>query len=117
MVTATTGQAQFLDLVTKEVKSVSFYISDVVGAKFTWSQQGAAGAGSGTTVQFKNPVQIIDISILTGPTVMTGWYWSSYDTPIPSSNNLISPNLTTVQTRNFTRTAFGAGALISATQF
>lgn len=117
MVTPTTGTMQVRDLVTNEVKAVSFYISDVVAAKFKWAQQGVAGSGSSDYVQFKNPVVIEDISIIVGPTVATGWYWLSGDTPVTASNNLIATNLTSVQNRNFTRTGFAASSLIGAVQF
>ena len=117
MVTATTAQVVFRDLVTNEKYAVSAYISDVAAALWTWSKQGAAVAGSSNVIQFKNAVVVDDISIIAGPTVISGWYWLSAQTPIANTNNLIAPNYTTILVRNFTRTGFAAGQLIQAIQF
>ena len=117
MVTATTGTVTFRGLNTKMAQSVSIYISDVIGAKVTFNPNGAAASTSDTTVKFDEPVVVEDVSIITGPTVATGFNWYSRGVIVPNTANLISPNLTTNASRNFTRTAFAAGRLISAVQF
>jgi hypothetical protein len=117
MVTATTGTITFRGLKTGNQYSTSCYISDVVGAKVTFSPNGVAGTGSDTTVQFDEDVQIIDVAIITGPTVATGFSWYSRGVIVTNSATLISPNLTTNPNRNFPRIAFASGRLISAVQF
>lgn len=117
MVTATTGTVTFRGLKTKTPYSCSLYISDVVAAKVTFNPNGAAAAGSDTNVQFDEDVVIEDVSILTGPTVATGFSWYSRGVVVANSATLISPNLTTNPSRNFPRLAFAAQRLISAIQF
>jgi len=117
MVTATTMSVRFRDLKTNEHKSVSGYISDVIGTKMKWNQAGIASATTDDTIQFENPVVIEDVSILTGPTVSVGFNWYARNTIIASSATLISPNLTTNASRSFPSIAFGAGTLISAREF
>lgn len=117
MVTATTGVATFKGLQTGKVYSTSLYISDVVGAKLTWNPAGAAVAGSDTNVQFDENVMLTDISIITGPTVATGFNWYSRGVIVPNSATLISPNLTTNASRSFNPVSFSAAKLISAVQF
>jgi hypothetical protein len=117
MVTATTGQATFKGLQTGKIYTPSIYISDVAAALITWNMQGAAAAGSSNQIQFTEDVQLIDIAIISGPTVISGFYWSSAYIPVPSSNQLISTIYTTIQTRSFTPQAFKAGRIVQATQF
>jgi hypothetical protein len=117
MVTATTGYAKFRDLTTGEDLTCNYYISDVIAAKITWNQQGAAASGSDTSVQFKNAVQLIDLATITGPTVMTGWNWYSGGVIVPSSATQLGATINTLNSRSFPRIGFKAGALISAIQF
>lgn len=117
MVTATTGTITFKGLKSGKPYSASIYISDVVAAKVTFNPNGAAGSGSDTTIQFDEPVQVIDVSILTGPTVATGFNWYSRGVLVSNSATLISPNLTTNAQRSFPPVAFDSGRLISAVQF
>ena len=75
MVTTTTGFAKFRNLKDGSDLTCQYFISDVVGGKLTWNQQGAAVAGSDSTLQFSDPVQLVDLATVTGPTVMAGWNW------------------------------------------
>jgi len=116
MVTATTGTVTWRGK-SGRVYSSSMYISDVAAAKVTFNPNGAAVAGSDTTLQFDEDVVLIDVSILTGPTVATGFNWYSRGVIVANSATLISPNLTTNAQRSFPPVGFVAGRLISAVQF
>jgi len=118
MVTATTGTATFKGMGNmKRTYAVSLYISDVVGARILWNANGVAGATSDNYVQFTEPVILSDVSILTGPTVMTGFRMQSGAVDVPQSAILIATNLTTIQTRNAPNIGFAAQSQIGAVQF
>jgi hypothetical protein len=117
MVTATTATVSFRGLKTNRDYSVSAYISDVVGARVLFNANGVAGTASDSYVQFNEPVVVSDVSILTGPTVATGFRLQSGAVDVPQSATLIATNLTTIQTRNFPRVGFSAMSQIGAVQF
>ena len=118
MVTATTMTASFQGVgALKRPYNVSGYISDVVGAKVLWNANGVAGTGSDTYVQFGEPVILTDISVLTGPTVMTGMRFQSGGVDVPQSATLIATNLSTVIGRNAPKIGFAAQSQIGAIQF
>jgi len=116
MVTATTMTMNFRGQSGRQY-STSGYISDVVGAKVTFSQNGAAGSTSDTFIQFDEPVVLNDVAILTGPTVATGFTLTAGGNTVPSSAILISPNLTTNANRNSPNIGFKTRTLIGAVQF
>jgi hypothetical protein len=117
MVTATTATFSFKGTQSGRNYSTSGYISDVVGAAITFSQNGAAASTSPTFIQFQEPVVLVDVAVLTGPTVATGWTMTAANNTIPSSACLISPNLTTNANRSVPAIGFNARALIGAVQF
>jgi len=117
MVTATTMQISLQGLISKRTYSISGYISDVVGAKVLWNQNGVAGTTSDNYFQLSEPTQLRDIAIITGPTVATGFNLQSGGQNVPGSAILISPNLTTNNNRSVPAIGFKAGSLIGAVQF
>ena len=117
MVTTTTGSATFVGLKTGTKRTVSIFISDVVGAAVTFNVNSIAAAGSSQYAQFDEPVVLGDVAILTGPTVATGFVWQSGTTMIPNSVTMISPNLTTNPQRVCPTIRWNAGSLIGAQQF
>jgi len=116
MVTATTATLSFKGR-SGRVYNVSGYISDVIGAAVTFNPNGAAASTSPSTFQLPEDVVLVDVSILTGPTVATGMVMQSGSTNIPNSNLLIAANLTSVQNRNAPNIGFSAKSLIGAVQF
>jgi hypothetical protein len=114
MVTATTMQVKFRG---SRDYLVSGYISDVIGAKVKWNQNGVAGATSDDYVQFTEQVRLIDVSVLTGPTVMTGFNLQSGGQNVPGAAILISPNLSTNPQRSISQVLFRPSSLIGAVQF
>ena len=117
MVTATTMTMVLKGLQSGRKYSVSGYISDVVGAKVLFNQNGVAGSGSDNYFQLPEAAVLEDIAVITGPTVMTGFNLQSGGQTIPGSAILIGPNLTTIATRNAPSIGFKAGSLIGAVQF
>jgi hypothetical protein len=117
MVTATTMQVTMTGLRSRRKYAISGYISDVIGAKVLWNQNGAAGATSDNYFQLQEDVVLTDIAVLTGPTVMTGFVIQTGGQTIPGSTILISPNLTTNAQRSVPTIGFKTGSLIGATQF
>lgn len=117
MVTATTATILFKGASSGRQYATSAYISDVIGAKILFSQNGVAGTGSDTFIQFPEPVVLQDVAVLTGPTVATGWTFTAAGNTVPSSACLISPNLTTNANRSVPNIGFNTRALIGAVQF
>ena len=117
MVTATTGSATFVGLKTGTKRTVSMYVSDVVGASVRFNMNSIASATTSEYAQFDEPVVLGDVAILTGPTVATGFVWQSGTTVIPNSVTMISPNLTTNPQRVCPTIRWNAGSLIGAQQF
>lgn len=117
MVTATTGTATFKGRSTGRTYAASIYISDVVAAKVTFNMNGAAGAGSDAFWQAPEDVQLIDVAIITGPTVATGFTWLSGGASVPGSATLISPNLTTNASRSAPNIGFRSQSFVTAVQF
>jgi len=118
MVTATTGTATFKGLQSGKIYTPSLYISDVSAAAVLWNQNGAATSSSDSTLQFNEDVQLIDLAIISGPTVITGFTWYAGGTVVPASNQLIATCYTSVVSgRSFNPVGFKASRLISAKQF
>jgi hypothetical protein len=116
MVTATTGYSKFRG-VSGAIYTPTYYIDDVAANKILWAQQGKAGSGSDNSLQFPERVQLIDMATKTGPTVIVGWYWQTRNTPIASSNQLLSTTIDSVTTRSINPVAFEANAIINAVEF
>ena len=70
MVTPTNGTV-ILRGVSGKSYALNFYISDVVGATCTFNLNGVAGANSQSFYILPENCVIKDVSITTGPTVMT----------------------------------------------
>lgn len=117
MVTATTGTMTFKGLQSGRTYSVGCYISDVVAAKVTFNMNGAAGAGSDAFWQAPENVQLVDVAIITGPTVAVGFSYFSGGASVPGSSTLISPNLTTNASRSSPNIGFRSQSFVTAVQF
>lgn len=117
MVTATTGTMTFRGVKSGRKYTVSCYISDVIGAAVTFNPSGAAVAGSNNYYVAPEDVVLDDASIITGPTVATGFNYTSNSNLVPASATLLGSVLTTIQTRNIPQIGFMAGRLIGAVQF
>lgn len=116
MVTATTATFKFKGASGRDY-AVSGYISDVVGAKILFNPNGVAGTTSDNYWQPPENCILSDVSILTGPTVATGFYFTAGGPSVPNSALLISPNLTTNANRSVPMIGFGKGSLVGAVQF
>jgi len=71
VVTPTYGTATFRGLRSGANYAVDFYISDVVAAPITWDAGSGASSTSLTFWKAPEDVVLVDISLATGPTVMT----------------------------------------------
>jgi len=117
MVTATNGTATFKGLQSGKVYNVDIYISDVVAATVKLNQFGAAVVGSPSFVRFDEDVALVDLSIITGPTVMVGLYPTSNDVPVSQYNYRIANFLNSIQTRPVVRVGFASGKNIGFIQY
>jgi len=71
MVTPTYGTAMFKGVTSGKTYAVDMYISDVVGAPVTFDSGNGATSTSLGFWRAPEPVILYDLSIATGPTVMT----------------------------------------------
>jgi hypothetical protein len=116
MVTATNGILRFRGQSGQEYV-YNAYISDVVAAtvKFSTSAAASATVGDGFIIT-PEPVELIDVAIVTGPTVIFNFLPYVNDILQPSMINLAAV-INTLQTRSFTHLKLMGGrkfALIQA---
>lgn len=99
MVTATYGTAMFKGVQSGKTYPVDMYISDVVGAPITWDS--GNGATSTSLGFWRAPEQVVlyDLSIATGPTVMTQLVPTSNGGPIGTFTFRIANFLNSLATR------------------
>jgi len=95
--------------------ALNIYISDVLAAPVTFNLNGPAVAGSPTFYITPELCRFKDVSITTGPTVMTNL--------VPQSNDVNSGSvfpiancLTTITTRSFPRLRYNAGRKLTLLQ-
>lgn len=115
MVTPTTGAVKFIGLRTKQQYQYSIYISDVAAAPVTWSKTGIAVAASPTDLILPEDCAMVDISVITGPTVITGLSLQSNNAFL----NVIIPlanTINTIQSRQIPVTGFKGGNRIGIIQ-
>jgi hypothetical protein len=115
MVTPTYGTATFTGAGGKRY-SVDFYISDVVNAPVTWDS--GTGAAAGTLSFWKAPedVILVDLSIATGPTVMTSLIPTRDGGQVPSQRVRIANFLNTLAFRPALTLGFRAGTNVGLIQ-
>lgn len=116
MVTPTYGTATFIGQASGKKYSVDLYISDVVAAPTTWDS--GTGATS-TSLQFwKAPerVVLIDLSIATGPTVMTSLVPTADGGQIAGQRMRIANFLNTLAFRPALTLGFNAGTNVGFLQ-
>jgi len=87
MVTTTTGTVTFKGLETGKYYTLSMFTSDVLAAPATFNLAGVAVAGSINFWNAPELVQLVDMSNITGPTVMTVYVAQANDVP---TGNVIS---------------------------
>lgn len=115
MVTATYGTAMFKGASGK-VYNVDLYISDVVGAVATMdSGQGASTTSLGFWKAPENVV-LFDMSIVTGPTVMTSLIPTADGGVIPGVRFRIANFLNTLATRPAVAIGYKQGTNVGFTQ-
>jgi hypothetical protein len=112
MVTPTNGTCTFLNRRTGALEKANIYIADAVGTKVKFSTMAKAATTDNAYVQFKDPVTLVDVSILTGPTVIFALVPTSGGTPIPSRLVAIADQLNTLPSRTPINLMFGAGSMI-----
>jgi len=117
MVTPTYGTAVFKGLQTSQTYSVDFYVSDVVGAPVQWDNGTGASATSGPFWKSPENVALIDLSIVTGPTVMVGLIPTSDGFPIGGQRFRIANFLNTLATRASVALGFARGKNIGMIQY
>jgi len=116
MVTPTTMTLTFVGGSGRNYQ-VSGYISDVVAARVLFNPNGVAGTTSDNYWQPPENVVLTKASILTGPTVATGFYLTSGGPTVPNSSILIGANLTTSTNAPPLSIGFAQGSLVGAVQF
>ena len=116
MVTPASGSMIWQGLSTGKRYNMSIYISDVVAADITFSQDGAPGT---TTPNFwiaPEDVQLVDFALPSGPTVMVGLKFKVNDAPV-GQQMLIANHLNTLATRPIPGFGAKSGKKITFTQF
>jgi hypothetical protein len=98
MVTPTTATLKFKGASGKDY-IYSLYLSDsAINAK--WSTSGTAGATSSDSIITPEPIELRDVSIITGPTVVFNLVPFVNGIQQPQMIN-IAANISTIQTRAF----------------
>lgn len=115
MVTPTYATFQLRGLQTGQTYNVDAYIADVVGQAVRFDSSGS-GAGTGSLAYWKVPENCVleDVSVVTGPTVMTKMVLTSDGNIIPGKLLRISIHLTTLAKRPNLNVGFKAGSLMGA---
>lgn len=116
MVTTTNGTATFQGLNTGKMYNVDIFISDVVAAPATWGVSGNAVAASQNFWRAPEDVVLVDLSIITGPTVMVALIPTSNDAVIPNYRFRIANFLNTLTTRPSVNVGFAAGRNVGLLQ-
>jgi hypothetical protein len=117
MVTPTNATASFQGLKTGRFYNIDIYISDVVSAKCTLNAYGAAVAGSDNFVVLPEDAVLIDLSVITGPTVMVGLVPTSNGAPLTQYNFRIANFLSTLTSRTKLGVGFKGGNNIGFIQY
>lgn len=112
MVTPTNGTVRFRGLKTGGIHSVNIYIADAVGTRVKFSTRAKAAATDPDYIQFTEPVELVDMSILTGPTVIFALVPTSAATEIQNKSLAIADCLNTLQTRAVPSVKWNAGSNI-----
>ena len=115
MVTATTMTARFKGVSGNDY-FLSGYISDVINGIVTWNPQGIAVTGGPAFTTFRERVELQDLSILTGPTVMTVLVPTANENILQNSALPIANFLSTIQSRPELHIKFELGTRISFVQ-
>jgi hypothetical protein len=116
MVTPTTMTMLF-EGASGRTYNVSGYISDVVAARVLFNPNGVATTTSDNYWQPPEPCVLRKVSILTGPTVATGFFLTAGGPTVPNSAVLIGANLTTSTNAPALSIGFAANTLVGAVQF
>jgi hypothetical protein len=115
MVTATNGQATFQGE-SGRMYTIDIYISDVVAADVTFGVSGNAASTSNNYWKAPETVYLVDLSIVTGPTVMVALVPKSNDAIIPNYRFRIANFLSTLAFRPKLSVGWAAGRNIGFVQ-
>lgn len=115
MVTATTGVATFQGR-SGQSYSVQFYIADVVATAVKFDS--GSGATSTSLPFWKCPEQVVlsDLSVISGPTVMTTLVVTADGANVPGQRLPIANYLTTIVNRARLQVGFKAGTNFGFTE-
>lgn len=116
MVTATNATAVFKGLRSGTIYTVDMYISDVVAAPVTFSTSGLATSTSLTFWKAPEDVMLIDLSVISGPTVMVALQPTSNDGIVAGYMFRIANFLNSLATRAPISLGFAAGKNIGFIQ-
>lgn len=99
------------------IYTVDGYSSDVIGAFCTLNPSGPAGTGSLTSWRCPEDVKIVDVSVITGQTVATGWVFYQNGAVRNGGVLRFTNQLSTLNNRIPLNIKFNAGDLIGLQQF
>lgn len=116
MVTPTLGTSTFQGINSKQTYAVDIYISDVVAAPTTWDSGSGASATSLTFWRAPEDVLLVDLSIATGPTVMTSLIPTANGGSIPLNRFRIANFLNTLAFRPAIKMGFKQGSNVGFLQ-
>ena len=109
MVTPTNGTCTFIGLASQKVYAVDLYISDVNNANCTFGVGTTAAAGSKAYWRPIEDVVLVDLSIITGPTVITTLVPTSNDAQLQGTRLRFANFLNTLTTRPRLQIGFAKG--------
>ena len=115
MVTTTLGTATFQGK-SGQTYAVDIFISDVVAAPVTFDAGSGASATSLTFWKAPEPVVLVDLSIATGPTVMTSLIPTANGGAIPQNRFRIANFLNTLAFRPAIKMGFNQGSNVGFLQ-
>jgi hypothetical protein len=117
MVTPTYATFQLRNLRTGETYNIDAYIADVDNQAVRFDGSGA-GAGTGSQAYYKIPADSVleDISVVTGPTVITKLALQADQQFIPGKLCRLSIHLTTLPQRPKLSVGYKAGTLLGAVE-
>lgn len=116
MVTATYGTATFRGIKSNRTYAVDLYIADVIGTAVKFDSGSGAGTGSLPYWKASEACILVDLSIATGPTIMTSLVLTSDGAQIPAARFRIANYLNTLNNRPAISIGIAQGSNFGATE-